>query len=628
MTKKKFIFLFFLLLGFLAYFLVMLFHFNFYVLPASLLLAGIAIRVIFKQEYLPVFSFLFPLVSAFAYWGNRGLPFNYFVLPLLLLSGIYAGELLLDRQKAFQVLNHVNRFYLLLLTIIFISVLFLIFKWSNLTLPAKAFFKDTPVAPTGIRLSFAIIFPLIYLFLFTASYVYFLYLKDRSHIKNIIFAFLWGHSLSIFLSYIQNIFQVKLFLWKPCNGFASDNSSFGFLSAVALLLSLYVYFNYKKKGYGLVFTLISILGILNSHTRIGLIAICFTVLYFLFNLKKRELLTFMLIFFVLAAAIYFSLSNPHVSGKLFFLKEMGKNFRNFQNYVIDGKKDPEIARKFLAGREQVWLYSARIIQKYPLIGVGTGNFIFWVMFDQYGKDYFHDLPGNEYLSFSSSTGIIGLLFFLGFLYSLGQNKTGLDKWLFFCILVILFFQSYFWFPESFLAFWLLSSLGESEKTSKMGTGKFVKVGCILLIGFFIGSNIYHFQSLHPRKWAGETHTDYDYGFWYEEKSPDGERFSWSKQKSGYFIYLNEQGKSAKLKLHCGAPPEILNTQGQKVDIFWKGKLYESVLFRENRDFVFFLKDLPSESGFVEFRINPVFNLKQMGISEESRDLGIQFSKPL
>ncbi|MCK4942467.1 MAG: hypothetical protein KAS65_02770, partial [Candidatus Aminicenantes bacterium] len=129
--------------------------------------------------------------------------------------------------------------------------------------------------------------------------------------------------------------------------------------------------------------------------------------------------------------------------------------------------------------------------------------------------------------------------------------------------------------------------------------------------------------LHPQNWAAEKKVDYDYGFWYKEKDLKEHTFCWTKQKSGIYLYFDESGKSRKIKLFCGAPLHMLPEKEQKVDIFWKGKIFKSVVFKENKEFLFSIEEKPYDMGFLEFRVNPAFNLKKMGLSEESRDLGIQ-----
>jgi hypothetical protein len=627
MKNSQRVFLFFALLVFLIFFLVLEFHLNIVFLPFTFLFIGIGIRIFFRSDYIIVFTFLFPLTPAFAFFENQGFPFNYLVLPIILLTGVVIGELFLNRQKIFQLLAYVNKYYLLLLLFISISVVFVILRWSNLTLSSIAAFANTLVAPPDIRFSFGTIFPLIYLLVFFMSPFYFLYLREIENKKRVVIAFLLGHSVSILFSLIQNLFKVKLFLWKPCNGLASDNSSFGFLSATALLLSVYIFFKYEEKRKGTFFCLISLLGILISHSRLGLIAVFFTIFYFLFKLKKRELLIFITIVLVVTIISVCFVQNPEISRDIYFLKEMKKNIVNFQRFIISGEKHPEVARKFLAGREQVWVYALKIMKAYPLCGVGVGNFLFWVMYDQYGQDYFHDLVGNQYLFFSSGIGILGLLVFLVFLYGIWAEKKGLDKWIFSCVLIIFLFGSHFWISEAFLLFWLLCSLNHRKKSRVFIRKKPFYLISGLIVGVFILSNVIQFGALHPKNWANEVKTDYDYGFWYQEKDSRGKFFSWTGKKAGIYLNLNEQGKSKKIKLFCGAPLQELKEKQQSVNIYWRGQSYKKLVFKENQEFEFRIDDQSHDEGFLEFRIEPAFNLRRMGLSEEARDLGIQFYYP-
>ncbi|MCK4943499.1 MAG: hypothetical protein KAS65_07975, partial [Candidatus Aminicenantes bacterium] len=109
-----------------------------------------------------------------------------------------------------------------------------------------------------------------------------------------------------------------------------------------------------------------------------------------------------------------------------------------------------------------------------------------------------------------------------------------------------------------------------------------------------------------------------------EKDKEGNKFQWTKNVAGIFIKLNKNGESPEIKLLCGAPLVYLRSKKQKVKIYWKGKLYQEVIFKENKYIFFKIKSQPLEAGFLEVKILPDFNLKKMGLSTESRDLGVQF----
>ena len=107
----------------------------------------------------------------------------------------------------------------------------------------------------------------------------------------------------------------------------------------------------------------------------------------------------------------------------------------------------------------------------------------------------------------------------------------------------------------------------------------------------------------------------------------GNIFSWTKEKAGIYLFLNKTGRSKEIKLLCGAPIQKLKKGKQNIDIYWRGRLYKKYAFRENRELLFYIEDRFHREGFLEFRIEPAFNLKKMGLSEETRDLGIQFFYP-
>jgi len=170
---------------------------------------------------------------------------------------------------------------------------------------------------------------------------------------------------------------------------------------------------------------------------------------------------------------------------------------------------------------------------------------------------------------------------------------------------------------------MITSLENGKEQKRKPKTKTIHVFFVFLILLFAASNIYHFSELHPKNWAKETRTNYDYGFWYEEKDNLGKEFRWTKNKAGIHVFLDKEGFSPEIKLFCGAPLYTLEQKRQEVKIYWRGKLYEEVIFKENGDYSFRIKGRSSEEGFLEFRIQPSFNLKKMRLGKETRDLGIQ-----
>jgi len=88
---------------------------------------------------------------------------------------------------------------------------------------------------------------------------------------------------------------------------------------------------------------------------------------------------------------------------------------------------PEVLSRFniSAGEQSISLrlfYSQTsflIIQEYPLLGIGVGNFVWEIrqMLDLLSS-WIHQPVHNIYLLIASETGLIGLFIFLMFLYQL------------------------------------------------------------------------------------------------------------------------------------------------------------------------------------------------------------------
>ena len=77
-----------------------------------------------------------------------------------------------------------------------------------------------------------------------------------------------------------------------------------------------------------------------------------------------------------------------------------------------------------------------------MIGVGTGNFVFWVMYAHNG-DFLHHLPANQYLFIASSVGLSGLFLFLFFCFGLFLGKKWPENLLLGIFLFLLIFNDYF-----------------------------------------------------------------------------------------------------------------------------------------------------------------------------------------
>ncbi len=599
---------------------IFLFHFGFIIFSLLFVLLGILLRAILKKNHLLAFSFLIPILPAFASLHSSGFPKNYLILPLLVLTGIVIADSIINKEVLAVGKEAILRHYIYYLLILSLSFIFVILRWSNLTLSPLAFLKDTPIAPTGQRISFGIIFPVVELALFSLSPLYYLLLKRQSDLRRILVALLAGQSLSIFYSLFQRLHGKKanrILL----SGLSSDATAFGFLSALAILLSWYLYSRCHYKKSGILFAFISLSGILNSSTRIGLLAVIMVFFLFVFTAKKK-VLSFILItaLLVISSLLYLHfLYKPGFN----FLTRLKSSFGIFNKSLEQKEIDLKSIQNLTSKRDTLLRYSLECLRSFPLTGVGTGNFVFWVMSAHQGK-FFHHLPANQYFFVTSSTGLIGLSVFLLFCFALFRRRKWPEKWLLGIFLFLLIFNDYLWFPEIFLVFWLFAALGEENEKQPLDLCKWPKTIYSGVFVIFIIFNLLSFSKLHPKNWAREALTSYDYGFSYLEKEGD-HRFRWSGEQAGAYVFLDKDHPKSEYKLTCGAPLSRLPGKQQSVDVYWRGEFLKRMVFRKNGEMPLRISDKVQGEGFLEFRVRPVFNLNKMGLGAESRNMGVQAS---
>jgi hypothetical protein len=597
---------------------VLVWHFQLRWLPPTCLFFGLGLKLLLRSQATLLFTFLVPLLPALSGLDNKGFPPNYLLLPLFVLGGMAAGEFLLRLGRRRPPLPELPKFYVSFLLILGISFVFSMLRWSNATLSPLALFRDTPLAPTGPRLSFGIIFPVLELALFVLSPFYSCCLQSHSDRRRILMAFLCGQSVSI--AYLAG---QSLIVKKPASlalrGFASDATAFGFLSSLALLLAWYLFYRFGQKGWGAFFAVVSLAGILISSTRIGFLAGALAVVLFIFSSRKKILTAVAVGSLVAGAIVIYTQLFPmrHFN----FLMRVKNSYAAIEKSIADKEIASESISFLSAKRNILWRYSWECLRRFPVTGVGPGNFIFWGMASRPEK-YVHHLPANQYLFLTSSTGLPGLILFLCFCFGQQSKKPWPEKCLIWAMLFSFLFNDYLWFSEIILAFWLVCSLGGHAEAKPVIKGRTRALaylgGCLFLVIF----NLRAFSALHPKSWARTASAPFDYGLYYKE-TEQGRPFVWTREKAGLYVYLGPDGRSRDLTLRCGAPLAFLEDRRQTVEIYWRGKLFKRAEFRDNAEFPLRVEDQVHREGFVEFRVRPAFNLSRMGLGRETRTLGIQ-----
>jgi hypothetical protein len=258
--------------------------------------------------------------------------------------------------------------------------------------------------------------------------------------------------------------------------------------------------------------------------------------------------------------------------------------------------------------------SLPMIAMAPLSGIGAGNFLFCHKELYFDRNLYEDLPLNQYLLVLDETGLIGLFFFVMMLgNAVRRRRPSALVVLNLGMLLALFFNNFFWFPEALLLFWIINSKAEPEKALRNSAVPGIAVP--LLLGIFACSQFFTFSRLQPLRFCLQYDRPYQYGFWNGEFDRRG-LFHWSGKSAGWYLTAKE---SESVLVCCDAPLSKFPGGRQTVDVYWRGRFRQSLTFTS----VDCQTLTVAGKGFLEFRVQPAFNLKKMGLGRESRDLGVR-----
>ncbi len=652
MNKKTLhVFLAFLSLCLLFY--VVAVQIRFAVLPVFFLALGLFSYLGSGRKALSLFLFLLPLVNSTPDIFFNGYPYNYMGIALFYLAGMWIASFL-KKEKA-ELAFPGYGLYLLYLALVSVSVFFVFLRWSNLTLSQLAFLRDTPVAPSGERLSFACIFPAITLALFALTpFLASLLRQWRFRESEIFLPLKAGFTLSFLLALAQKWLDPDLLAqswWglkmKQLNGGFSDFNAFGFFAGAmflyqALRLSEIVFQkgdgpdgNKKNAGsqiglfsrsrgllFDVLFLLVALAAIFLSGCRTAFLFVLLAVIYLIFSRKIR--------FWIKALAILL-LTISFLAGGGTLKKRLRETVAQTAHITAaadPGKAPVPTARKsafdklfhevdeMASGRLAMLRDGARMVARFPVSGVGAGNFLFYLEYLFFGTYNYLDLPLNQYLLAFTETGAAGGLVFVFFLaVCWKRQEPGVPRFAVLAIAIALLFNNFFWFPECLLLFWIF--LAASPGTDPPGPQRRRGWPWILLLAF-AAANALDFRALHPESLTRQKGVAYEYGFWQAEKNERGS-FAWTRAAAGKY-FAAAAGRD--FAIFSGAPRAWLLKKHVAVTLYWRGKKFAAEVFSENRLKQFHLP--PRQAGFLEIRVHPTFNLRDLNLGADPRDLGVQF----
>jgi len=619
-------------------FSIVVIHLRFVVLPVAFLALGFLSYSWDGRKALALFLFLLPLINSTPDVFFNGYPFNYMGIPLFYLAGMMLASRLKKEKTEFEFPG--CRLYLLFLLLIAVSVFFVFLRWSNLTISMQAFLPDTPVAPSGERVSFAVIFPAITLALFSLSPFLAGAIRFWRLQENEIFIPLkTGFCLSFLLALVQKWMNPDFMAqswWgvemKQVNGGFSDFNAFGFFAGAmffyqSLRMADRWFQDHRPLGdqsicptgsgprtlgadrwwLEILFLAIALASVFISGCRTAFLFVLLAVGYLLFSRKTSLRVKALVILLLLVSLL-------SVGGTL--------KKRLQQSVIITAHFSSvddqfQAANEVSSGRLAMLRDGARMIKRFPVSGVGAGNFLFYLKYLHFNQPAYMDLPLNQYLLFFSEIGLTGGLIFILFLAVLLKRQKGGMRPIMAVLAFALLFNNFFWFPECFLLFWIF--LAKSDFSDEPGPAlRPVLFWAVLAV--FVVFQLLDFGALHPQRLNQRKKVAYDYGFWLPETNQRS-MFSWTRGAAGKYIFAGREDKV--FEIVCAAPSGWLRRQVMIVDLYWQGeKIWPQTVFSENGAKRFILPQ--GQAGFLEIRVHPTFNIKELGLGADGRELGVQF----
>lgn len=608
-------------------------------LPAAFLALGFFTYLGNGRRALALFLFLLPLASSLADLFLHGYPFNYAGVPLFHLTGMLLASRVKNERPETSFPGRAP--YRLFLALLWISAVFVFLRWSNLGLSRLAFLRDTPVAPSMERLSYACILPAITLALFSiAPWAAFLIRHQRLGEAGIAAPLQAGFLLSLLLALAQKWIDPELLaqgwwgakMGQVSGGF-SDFNAFGFVAGAMFLYQALRLIRRPVPGEppaaagrdGITWERLLGGGGLWAGLLFLAAALAAT---FLSGCRTSFLFVLAALAALLASARVSRWGKAGsvlllVAALLFAGGTLGRRLRHSLDLARGASSRSglaEAADEISNTRLGMLRDSSVMVGRFPLAGVGAGNFLFHLKFMHHGEGIHYDLPLNEYLLVLTETGLLGGASFLAFMAALLlRSRRGAARLTLAVMAAALLFNNFFWFPEALILFWCLVAAGAGP--APPGRRRLQVPGAIAVI-IFLAANIADFWRLHPSSWAVEKGVAYDYGLSYPENDR-GRPFRWTTAAAGALIRFDD---AAAVSLFCGAPLRDLPAGKQEVDVYWRGCLVQTMVFSRNESRRLALGGGRGR-GFLEFRVRPAFNLRRMGVGADPRVLGVQLNGP-
>lgn len=575
-------------------------------LVSAVFLCGFSITLISFQLGRTLLFFFFPLIPFLVGIFYKNLPYNFLVLPVFLLLGVFAASLL--RNKAVADSLKLPGAYFYLLIVLFISGCFLIFRWYFPFLFSGAYLKNFPITLSGLRINYGLVYPLCWLFIYFGSVLVRPLVASDNFSTRLIFRIF---TVSYLLVIGVAIWQYLASKEDRVRSLLSDFNAFGSFSGM-LFLGTLLFFQAESKLDRLsksFLLLATFSGVALSGVRSAIIFVIAGLFFFISrNLRRRVIV-------LIIALPFFILSFLFIQRTPLY-----ERFNRSLNVLAVAEKDfYQRFDQFSSGRYQLTVDSLRMIAKFPLSGVGTGNFCFYNHFQNFERVFVEDLSLNQHLLVFAENGIFGFIFYLFFFWQIFRESDFRRRLFVLAVFVVLGLNNFFWFAELTILFWVLITISEKKQDKAVDYLPVDWKKIILLTAGVFFVNLFSYKALNVKNWFAQKaiQADFHFGLWYNEVDNRGV-FFWTRDRSGIFL----PSEVRRLKIAATAPQNWLKHHQQKVRLLLNGREWQRLTFSQPTEVEL---ELPEGQKFLSVEVDPPFIPARISRSNDRRLLGVRLN---
>ncbi|MFC2165110.1 O-antigen ligase family protein [Acidobacteriota bacterium] len=635
---------------------------------APILFAVFACTAFSRENGTLLFIFLFPLINNLPYFFGIYENTPHAPAALIMFLFFFLGWMChsVFFKKPFAATESIFKPMVIVSVLFVLSAIITVFKFNNFFPFLADSVYELITNVNGVTSGGAVMSVVFTSLNYLSGFVFFFILvntiKSKDNVRTIIILFMISFALALIFGVYQHLDHLELgntpkWIEKELiNSTFKTPLAFGaFLSAlIPVIIGVFLAFKGLIRVFSLSLFVLAIYFLPQTSSRSSLGAVIIALLFMSFFIltkaqikasTSRRIISSLLILLVLFILVFSAFVT---------LKEstLYRRFSELKRFYDSGG----IGRVLGIRLDNRWKMAVRMMNEYPLSGVGVGAYI--IELPNYVKlaDGAHEITDsaeNYVLQVGSEMGLFGLFFALWIFLeiiraisrSLGQNRA-VDRWRFIqigisCGVIALFFNfifhTYIGSYEIKYTFWLLVGLlfilgkGKEGVDRQAFSGKkIIVLASVVIISFGL---IHVWNSTHSLSLKSRTERfglRQNFGLYPLERTENGNDFFWTREYGG--VALRVEGPFIDIPLHASHPDIKENPVRVEVylvkDLFQEMRLLDEIVISANiwQSYSYTIPEEVGQEIILLVKVNRTWNPQKIKGTPDPRNLGVAIGR--